>query len=95
MNLYSIFLKNLQIEKKIITENRELIEHNYKLMQLYAPSISVQGKKKLQYAVENFVFEANFTEVKKMMIEDGFGTVDFSELFATIKRIVADNNIKD
>ena len=23
MNLYSIFLKNLQIEKKIITENRE------------------------------------------------------------------------
>jgi len=80
---------------KLITENRELIEHNYKLMQLYAPSISVQGKKKLQYAVENFVFEANFTEVKKMMIEDGFGTVDFSELFATIKRIVADNNIKD
>ena len=80
---------------KLITENRELIEHNYKLMQLYAPSISVQGKKKLQYAVDNFVFEANFTEVKKMMIEDGFGTVDFSELFATIKRIVADNNIKD
>jgi DNA polymerase-1 len=80
---------------KLIIENRELIEHNYKLMQLYAPFISVQGKKKLQYAVENFVFEANFTEVKKMMIEDGFGTVDFSELFTTIKRIVADNNIKD
>ena len=64
-------------------------------MQLYAPSISVQGKTKLKYAVDNFVFEANFTEIRKMMIEDGFGAVDFSELFATIRRIVADNNIKD
>ena len=78
-----------------IVENRELIEHNYKLMQLYSPSISVQGKNKLKYAIENFVFESNITEVRKMMIEDGFGTVDFSELFATMKRIVADNNIKD
>ena len=74
-----------------IVENRELVEHNYKMMQLYSPSISVQGKTKLKYAVENFVHEMNITEVKKMMIQDGFGSVDFTELFASMKRIVVEN----
>lgn len=74
-----------------IVENRDVVEHNYKMMQLSSPSISVQGKTKLKYDVENFVHEMNITEVKKMMIQDGFGTVDFTELFASMKRIVVEN----
>mgnify|MGYP003134503821 FL=1 len=81
---------NVKAYSKIV-ENRDLVEHNYKMMQLYSPSISVQGKTKLKYAVENFVHEMNVTEVKKMMIQDGFGSVDFTELFASMKRIVVEN----
>jgi DNA polymerase-1 len=79
---------------KSIIENKDLIQHNYKMMQLYSPSISVQGKQKLKYAIDNFIPELNQTEFRKMMIEDGFGAVDFSDLFASMKRIVA-NNARD
>ena len=81
---------NLKVYK-MIAENKEVIEHNYKMMQLYAPSISVQGKTKLKYVIENFDTELNQTTFKTMMIEDGFGVVDFSDLFASMKRIVANN----
>ena len=74
-----------------IVENRKVVEHNYKMMQLYAPSISVQGKQKLRYVLENFEHELNQTTFKTMMIEDGFGVVDFVDLFASMKRIVANN----
>ena len=44
----------LKVYESII-EGRELIEENYGLMQLYVPSISVQGKQKIKYTVENAV----------------------------------------
>jgi 5'-3' exonuclease len=80
----------LKVYKNII-EHRETIEHNYKMMQLYAPSISVQGKQKLRYVIDNFESELNQTTFKTMMIEDGFGVIDFTDLFASMKRIVANN----
>ncbi len=79
---------------KTISENRQVIEHNYKMMQLYAPSISIQGKSKLKYTIENFDTELNQTTFKTMMIEDGFGVVDFTDLFASMKRIVANNALE-
>ncbi len=72
-----------------IVEKRDIVEHNYKMMQLYAPAISVQGKQKIRHAIDNFDPELNQTEFKKMMVNDGFGVVDFSDLFASMKRIVA------
>ena len=39
---------------KTIAESRKLIEHNYDMMQLYSPLISVQGKQTIDYALENF-----------------------------------------
>jgi len=83
----------LKVYKNIV-EQRGTIEHNYKMMQLYAPSISVQGKQKLRYVIDNFEHELNQTAFKTMMIEDGFGVVDFTDLFASMKRIVA-NNARD
>ena len=80
----------LKVYKNIV-EQKDIIEHNYKMMQLYAPSISVQGKQKLRYVINNFVSELNQTTFKTMMIEDGFGVVDFTDLFASMKRIVANN----
>lgn len=74
-----------------IVENRELIEENYGLMQLYVPSLSVQGKQKTKYSVEKSEKHFNQTEINVMMIEDGMGVWDWTTLFTTMKRIVANS----
>lgn len=66
-----------------------VVELNYKIMQLYTPSISPQGKRKINTSIENFVNEFNKTEVKKMMIMDGFGHGNWDELFQTFQRFCA------
>ena len=73
-----------------IAENRELIEGNYRLMQLYSPPISPQGKSRMRFALDNFVPEFNQTGTKTMMIKDGFGVWDCTDLFAFFKRVVSD-----
>ena len=76
-----------------IVEGRDLIEENYKLMQLYVPSISVQGTQKIKYSVENAEKHFNQTEINVMMLKDGLGVWDWSTLFTTMKRIVANTRI--
>jgi 5'-3' exonuclease len=70
-----------------IVEQYDKVELNYKMMQLYSPSISVQGKGKVRYAVENFDPAFNKTEIRKMMIQDGFGEWNWNDLFQNFKRI--------
>jgi 5'-3' exonuclease len=76
-----------------VAENRVLIEENYRLMQLYSPSISPQGKSKLRYALDNFVPEFNQTATKAMMIKDGFGVWDCTDLFAFCKRAASKKSV--
>ena len=72
-----------------ILENRDRIEDNYKIMQLYSPAMSIQTKNKIQYALEEFVPHFNKTEVMKRMKEDGFGEWNTSDIFAICKRITS------
>jgi len=74
-----------------IVEGREVIEENYGLMQLYVPALSPQGKQKIKYSVEKSEKRFNQTEINVMMLEDGMGVWDWSTLFTTMKRIVADS----
>lgn len=74
-----------------ILEGRETVESNYQIMQLYSPSISPQGKEQIRFAIEENECDFNKTEVQKMMLEDGFGAGDWSDLFQTMKRISIDN----
>ena len=53
--------------------------------------MSVQDRSKIRYALENFEFMFNKTEVEKMMIIDGFGAGNWSELYAIFRRICVDN----
>ena len=76
-----------------VIEHQDLIRDNYRLMQLYTPSLSVQGRKKIDYALENFEPELAKTNVKMMMIEDGFGAVNFIDLYAAMNKIVADSKL--
>ena len=71
-----------------IAESRELIEENYQLMQLYSPNISVQTKSKIKYIVNNAESTFNKTNTNAMMLEDGAGNINWSDLFIIFKKIV-------
>ena len=73
-----------------IAEGRETVELNYKLMQLYSASISIQGKTKIDYAINNCEYALNKTEFIKMMNEDGFGEGNWNTLFQTMNKIAFD-----
>ena len=86
--------KNSEEDLKVYTnilENKKVVEQNYKMMQLYSPNISIQGKQKVRTSVEEMKNTFNKTKVVKMMIEDGFGTYDWTDLFQTFKRVVVKN----
>lgn len=69
-----------------IIDKQEVIAENYKIMQLYSPSLSYTSKETIKYAVENFEPLFNKTEVIKRMHEDGFGEWNTSDLFSTFRR---------
>ena len=71
-----------------IVKKQKVVRENYKLMQLYAPLISIGGKKIVRSSVQDFTREFNKTQVIKMMIEDGFGTMDWTDLYCVFKNIV-------
>ena len=79
---------------KTIAESRKLIEHNYDMMQLYSPLISVQGKQTIDYALENFECDFHKTELLKLMIEDGFGELNWEELKTFLNKISRECNEK-
>lgn len=73
---------------KNIASSSEVIESNYRLMQLTAPQISIQTKTLIDNILNNFKPEFNQMEFKKMSIQDGIGIVDFGILFSTMKRFI-------
>ena len=82
--------KPLKVHENII-ENVERVETNYKMMQLYSPIISAQGKQKINYAFDNYEFDFNKTEIRKMMIQDGFGHGNWDSLFQALNKISVAN----
>ena len=73
---------------KNIIEKQNLVRQNYKIMQLYAPSIPIQDK--IKTTLKDACNEFNKTEVLKLMVEDGFGAYDWTTLFTTFRRIIRD-----
>ena len=70
-----------------VIDNKKLVEHNYKMMQLYSPQMSVQAKQFTQDAVENFECDFNRTELIRMMREDGFGELNWEDLKSQLNKI--------
>ena len=71
-----------------ICENKDLIEHNHKMMQLYAPQMSIQSKMQVKESIENFEFTFNKTGILKMMIDDGFGELNWEDLKVHLNKVV-------
>ena len=74
-----------------IVEGWDTVETNYKVMNLTPPSISVQGRQKINYVLDNFEFELNGTELKCSSVEHGFGSYDWTELMSMLRGIVEKN----
>jgi len=70
-----------------VVEQRQTIEHNYKMMQLYSPQMSIQAKDFVRHAVANFECDFSQTGVLGMMREDGFGELNWEQLKAHLNRI--------
>jgi len=68
-------------------EGKETIAHNYKMMQLYSPLMSIQSKSMVKNAVENFECTFNKTTIIKLTREDGFGEINWGDLEASLNRI--------
>jgi DNA polymerase-1 len=83
----------LKVYKNIV-ESKELIQHNYDMMQLYSPLISVQGKQTIDHALDNFECNFNKTELLKLMMKDGFGELNWEELKAFLNKISRECNDK-
>ena len=49
-------------------------------MQLYTSTISPQGVNKLKYAIQNDGVTLNRSEIRKMLLKDGIGTLNIDEL---------------
>ena len=70
-----------------VVENKGLVEHNYKMMQLSAPQMSFQAKMFTKESIENFECEFNRTELIRMMREDGFGELNWEDLKSQLNKI--------
>ena len=70
-----------------VVEAKNLIEHNYKMMQLYAPQMSAQAKIHVKESIENFECDFNKTEVLRLMREDGFGELNWEDLKGSLNKI--------
>jgi DNA polymerase-1 len=82
----SIQEKKKSIHKKLL-EHKELVISNYKIMQLYEPSISLQGRKKIDFTLENFNPLFHKMNITKMLMKDGQGSLNLSALWVAFKKL--------
>ena len=82
--------KNIKAFQSVL-ESEDILRRNYQMMQLYAPILSIDAKKTVNETLENPDQTFNKTELIKMMIKDGFGEINFVELFQHLNKISLDN----
>ena len=61
------------------------------MMQLYSPMLDIKSKKLVRETLGAPDMSFNKTELIKMMMKDGFGEINFIELFQHFNRIAIDN----
>ena len=81
--------KSVAAYKKVL-ERQDILRRNYDMMQLYAPSLTIEAKKTIRATLDDPDLSFNKTELIKMMFQDGFGEINFIELFQHFNRISLD-----
>ena len=80
-------IKQRSIHKKLL-EYQERVKNNYEIMQLYESNISFNGRRAINYTIDNFEHAFNKLEIQKMLITDGQGQLNLSDLWAAFKNII-------
>ena len=62
-------------------------KENYKIMQLYSPLVSPQNRDKIKQVISNYPQSFSKTEIRKMMLIDGFPELNWDGLFAFFNKI--------
>jgi len=83
--------ENQEISKrkmwKEVVDNERVLRLNYKMMQLYAPHLSIDNKKQIQEVMKDPDLAFNKINVMKMMMRDEFAQVSFSEMFKAFQKM--------
>ena len=74
-----------------VVEKIDIVERNYRMMQLYTPILTIDAKKSIKETMSDPDLSFNKTQLLKMMLTDGFGEINFIELFQSFNRISMDN----
>jgi len=74
-----------------VLDSEEVLRHNYRMMQLYTPMLSIDAKNIINETLEDPDQTFNKTELLKMMMKDGFGEINFIDLFQHMNKIALDN----
>ena len=77
----------LKLYKDILSEKKK-VELNYKLMQLYSPSISVQNSRHIKETIEKFTPTMHRTDIVKMMITDGIQEYNWEPIFQKFRSFI-------
>ena len=67
-----------------VLDSEEIIASNYEIMQLYTSTISSQGVNKLKYAIKNDGVDLNRSQIRKMLLKDGIGTLNIDDLMVML-----------
>ena len=92
LNLCREKLKDKDIKAyNVVLENEDIFKRNYHMMQLYTPALSINAKRVINETLEEPDQSFNKTELLKMMMKDGFGEINFIELFQHLNKISLDS----
>ena len=86
--------KPLKIHESIL-ESENLIKDNYDMMQLYAPSLSIDVRTKIRDIIDNYPAGFNKTNLRMMMMQDGTGNFSWTELFSNLNMISVTSKVKN
>ncbi len=82
----------LKVYKNVL-QSQKLIKENYQIMQLYSPSISIQGKTRINETLDQHKPEFNKTSLRGMMQKDGIGEISLNDLFQAFNKMISDFNL--
>ena len=73
-----------------ILDNEQVISENYRIMQLYQPSVSYQRKQLVDSCLSSREKLLNLTEFRIMLTEDGFISLNWDTIEQTMRRIISE-----
>ena len=85
--------EKLLVAEKNILESEDIVLRNYRLMQLYSPVVAPDLADKIRNIIADSEISYGLTEIKKMMLIDGFGEYNWDYLEMYCRRLV--KNSKD